>query len=651
VRVARSVLRGRGCSNAPPLPGDALSRVASTTDGLGRTTVYGYDANGNQVSKQDPGGNCSAGPAVGCTTMTYDAGNQLVRIDYSDGETVAETFSYDADGRQTDMQGDPNVCGRVVCYSETTSSYDSLGRLTRTVQVAASMVPVASLIPPPITFGYDLAGHVTSIASPSLVSLGTTSGGSTVGTGPQTLTRSYDAAGRMRSVTSWTGNTTTFGYDANSNLASTAYPNGTEAIYSYDPADHTSSVVDTGVGGVPFLSLPYTHDANGRIATDNPAPTLVAATQSYGYDPAGRLASASLTPTPLPPTNAWSYDPADHLTQISHLGQATTTLAYDAADELTSAAGVTFTYDARGNRTGYVEPLGNPATYVYDRANRLTSYTGAVAAAVQASGTLPAATTQAHYYYQPDGLRADMLWDRAEGMPLILSSPSQVPGGLQEYVTGPGGRVVEIDLVPVATPTGSLQGTTFTTTQTVYVHADAMGSTRAITDPSGKPLIGYTYDPYGQASLTTLSSSTTSIVNPFLFQGQYVDPLTGLMYLRARWYDPTTAQFLTRDPLVALTRSAYGYAAGDPVNGTDPTGLCGGLTGNAFFKGVNIVGTALACAGGGVVGFRIGGEVAPLFTLMPGIGDLLAVGTHSVIPFRAASLEGCAARAGGNGWG
>jgi len=44
-----------------------------------------------------------------------------------------------------------------------------------------------------------------------------------------------------------------------------------------------------------------------------------------------------------------------------------------------------------------------------------------------------------------------------------------------------------------------------------------------------------------------------------------------------RYYDPATAQFLTRDPLVALTGSAYGYVGDNPLNGTDPTGLndCG----------------------------------------------------------------------------
>jgi hypothetical protein len=52
-----------------------------------------------------------------------------------------------------------------------------------------------------------------------------------------------------------------------------------------------------------------------------------------------------------------------------------------------------------------------------------------------------------------------------------------------------------------------------------------------------------------------------------------MDPETGLIYLRARYYDPATAQFLSRDPAVALTQSAYGYVDGNPLNSTDPTGM------------------------------------------------------------------------------
>ncbi|MBK6857545.1 MAG: hypothetical protein IPG97_13610 [Microthrixaceae bacterium] len=49
------------------------------------------------------------------------------------------------------------------------------------------------------------------------------------------------------------------------------------------------------------------------------------------------------------------------------------------------------------------------------------------------------------------------------------------------------------------------------------------------------------------------------------------------MYLRARHYDPTTGQFTTVDPLLAITEEPYGYTEGNPANRSDPTGLCGFL--------------------------------------------------------------------------
>ena len=58
------------------------------------------------------------------------------------------------------------------------------------------------------------------------------------------------------------------------------------------------------------------------------------------------------------------------------------------------------------------------------------------------------------------------------------------------------------------------------------------------------------------------------------FGVRYTDPETGFLYLRARYYDPATAQFLTRDPMAAATRSAYGYVGNDPLNQDDPLGLC-----------------------------------------------------------------------------
>jgi RHS repeat-associated protein len=58
-----------------------------------------------------------------------------------------------------------------------------------------------------------------------------------------------------------------------------------------------------------------------------------------------------------------------------------------------------------------------------------------------------------------------------------------------------------------------------------------------------------------------------------LYGGQYQDAESGMYYLRARYYDPSTGQFISRDPLVSTTRQAYAYVADNPLNGADPTGL------------------------------------------------------------------------------
>ncbi|MCC6128561.1 MAG: Ig-like domain-containing protein, partial [Acidobacteria bacterium] len=58
---------------------------------------------------------------------------------------------------------------------------------------------------------------------------------------------------------------------------------------------------------------------------------------------------------------------------------------------------------------------------------------------------------------------------------------------------------------------------------------------------------------------------------PFLFHGAFQDPVTGLINLRARWYDPRTAQFLSEDPLDDIdSPNVYGYVAGRPHEARDP---------------------------------------------------------------------------------
>ncbi len=118
-----------------------------------------------------------------------------------------------------------------------------------------------------------------------------------------------------------------------------------------------------------------------------------------------------------------------------------------------------------------------------------------------------------------------------------------------------------------------------------YYHQDQLGSTRAITDQTGNVAATSTYDPYGNPV-----SQTGTLTNPFGYAGQYTDPETGLQYLRARYYDPQTQNFLTRDPLTPTTRTPYTYTNNSPTNNTDPTGLdCAG-TGQGDGSGGGSVG-------------------------------------------------------------
>jgi RHS repeat-associated protein len=96
-----------------------------------------------------------------------------------------------------------------------------------------------------------------------------------------------------------------------------------------------------------------------------------------------------------------------------------------------------------------------------------------------------------------------------------------------------------------------------------------LGSIRALTNGSGAVVRTADYDAYGQVVSTSGSTST-----PFGYAGEYRDTETGFLYLRARYYDPATQQFLTVDPLFAATEQAYTYAGGSPLNATDPAGLC-----------------------------------------------------------------------------
>jgi RHS repeat-associated protein len=185
-------------------------------------------------------------------------------------------------------------------------------------------------------------------------------------------------------------------------------------------------------------------------------------------------------------------------------------------------------------------------------------------------------SAKATYAYNGDGLRTSntvagatkaMAWDVAEGVPALLSD------GTNTYVYGPGGLPIE-----------QVDGAG----NVLYFQHDQLGSTRLLSNASGAVVATFTYDAFGK-----LTASTGSVTTPLGYAGQYTDAETGFQYLQARYYDPATGQFVSRDPLVALTGSAYGYVGGNPLNATDPLGLwCavhnsnGGCLGSSVVKAV-----------------------------------------------------------------
>jgi RHS repeat-associated protein len=86
-----------------------------------------------------------------------------------------------------------------------------------------------------------------------------------------------------------------------------------------------------------------------------------------------------------------------------------------------------------------------------------------------------------------------------------------------------------------------------------YLHHDQQESTRLITGSTGKA--------EGKCSDSGLRNPTCegSATTPLGYDAQYTSTDTGLIYMRARTYDPSTAQFLSVDPFVTLTGEPYSY--------------------------------------------------------------------------------------------
>ena len=109
-------------------------------------------------------------------------------------------------------------------------------------------------------------------------------------------------------------------------------------------------------------------------------------------------------------------------------------------------------------------------------------------------------------------------------------------------------------------------------TTTSTLHADALGTTRLLTSSTQTTTDTYLLDAWGNP---ITSSGTT--VNPFRWVGRYgyyQDASTGLVYVRARMYQPTVARWCSVDPLFSFTLGAdYIVVINNPVAFKDASGL------------------------------------------------------------------------------
>jgi RHS repeat-associated protein len=216
-----------------------------------------------------------------------------------------------------------------------------------------------------------------------------------------------------------------------------------------------------------------------------------------------------------------------------------TDYAYDSANRLTHADAANYSWDKNGNLLS-----DGINTYTYNSANQLTGFDG----------------QGLHASFAYDGL-GDRLQQTIGGVPInyavdINSAlPQVLQDGTDSYIYGVGNL-------------SQINGS-----NTDYFLTDALGSTRQLVNAADQLTLAENYDPFGNTIASMGSDSSI-----FGFTGQQTDS-SSLQYLRARYYNPATAEFITRDTWSGdsnnpLSLNHWAYTDDNPVNRTDRSGRC-----------------------------------------------------------------------------
>jgi RHS repeat-associated protein len=100
-----------------------------------------------------------------------------------------------------------------------------------------------------------------------------------------------------------------------------------------------------------------------------------------------------------------------------------------------------------------------------------------------------------------------------------------------------------------------------------YYHADHLGSARLMTDASGNQSWSANYLPFG------LEWNPQPTTNHYKFTGYERDTESGLDNASARHFSSAIGRFLQPDPLSGYPEN-YSYVYNNPLNLTDPSGMC-----------------------------------------------------------------------------
>ena len=395
----------------------------------------------------------------------------------------------------------------------------------------------------PATLGYHYysTGKVESIQSSN--------------TNGVNVSYTYDGLNRLSTVVDnrlSSSNTTSYTYDNASNVVTVAYPNGVTSTITYDELNRITEL-STSASGTQIADYKYTLGLTGNRtnATEKSGRTL-----QWGYNGIYQLNNENITGDPANNGSAtYTLDPVGNRTAATSTFSGFTPVfgSYNLNDQLSGE-----TYDNNGNVTGTT----NGNSYVYDSENHMIQMvkgTTTIGMKYDAFGNrVSKAVTTAGVTTTTQYLVDDL-------------NPTGYTQVLDE-LTGPIGSAAVQRTYTYGLQRISQDQYVSNAWLLSYYQYDGGGSVRQLTNSVGAVTDSYEYDAFGN-SFT--KQGTTP--NNYLYRGEQFDSDLGLYYLRARYYNPATGRFMSRDPEDHdLTDPGklhkYLYSHGDPINWRDPTG-------------------------------------------------------------------------------